>query len=189
MGIEQEGVLEAVFPGRRFAAVAGTQIPVGQVHVHHMATSVRLTISQVSTESSFGRASARAGLKVRPLISQVVLKTPPIEISQVRSGLRETCFGPVRQRPSCAARACGRGAARIDAELHQRADIGAGAERVPAPWRGPLRSSTLSPAAAAKSTTSSTVPPAPIIASLRRTGRGIKPLSVPIWISGAPLER
>ncbi len=43
---------------------------------------MRLWISQVSVVPSFGKASARAGLKVLPLISQVVLKRPPIVISQ-----------------------------------------------------------------------------------------------------------
>ena len=34
-----------------------------------------------------GKASARAGLKVLPLIVQVVLKRPPTVIVQVRSGV------------------------------------------------------------------------------------------------------
>ena len=63
------------------------------------ATAVRLTISQVSVVPSSGKASARAGLKVLPLISQVGLKTPPIVISQVRSGFGEACLGPRGQRP------------------------------------------------------------------------------------------
>ena len=95
------------------------------------ATSVRLTISQVSVVPSFGWASARAGLKVLPLISQVVLKTPPIEISQVRLGVRRDVLGPGGKRPQLARHAGAIGQApRVDPELHQGADVGPGAERV-----------------------------------------------------------
>ena len=89
------------------------------------ATPVRLTISQVSVEPSRGKASARAGLKVLPLISQVVLKRPPIEIVQVRSGVVRDVPGPARQGAQ-RARHPGpvRSAPRADPELHQRADVG-----------------------------------------------------------------
>ena len=36
VGIEEEGLLEAVFPGRRRLAVAREQVPVGVVQVHHV---------------------------------------------------------------------------------------------------------------------------------------------------------
>ena len=56
------------------------------------------------------------------------------------------------------------------------------------PWRGRLRSSTGSPAERAKSTITSARSAGPSRTELRRTGFGIRPLSLAIWISGAPLE-
>ncbi len=102
------------------------------------ATLVWLKISQVSVVSSLGWASARAGLKVRPLISQVVLKRPPIESVHLRSGSLRDVPGPGRQRPQPARHAGPVGQPpRVDPELHQRAGVGSGAVRLASAVPGP----------------------------------------------------
>ena len=88
VGVDEERLLQAVFLGRRRLAVALEQVPVGVVQVHHVGD-----VGLVDDLPGLGRVQLRerlewAGLKVRPLIRQVVLKKPPIVISQRLSGRR-----------------------------------------------------------------------------------------------------
>ena len=56
-GEDEEGLLEAVFPGRRRLAVAGEQVPVGVVHVHHVGD-----LGAVDDLPGLGRAELREGV-------------------------------------------------------------------------------------------------------------------------------
>ena len=98
------------------------------------ATLVRLWISQVTVVPSFGKASAWAGLKVLPLISQVGLEEAADRDLPAVVGLAAwpsaVHAGSGRSRRGTRVRSATPLAA--DPELHQRAGVGAGAVGVAA---------------------------------------------------------
>ncbi len=131
-GIDEEGVLEAVFPGRRRLAVAGEQVPVVVVEVHHVGDR-----GAVDELPDLGRAELREGVGAGRVEGRAVDQPGRLEqaadvISQRRSGLRSRRLAsplrPLRQRPQ-PPRHPGpvRHPLAADAELHQRPDVGAGA--------------------------------------------------------------
>ena len=193
-GEDEEGVLEAVFPGRRRLAVAGEQVPVAVVQVHHVGDR-----GAVVELPDLGRVELREG------VGAGRVEGPAVDLP---AGLEEAADGdlpgavglavapPARpHRPLAAAAAAGAGSGSGPAPGRDRPGTASGRRRRRGRRRGCgrrgglLRSSTDSPAAPAKSTITSARSAGPRRIWLRRTGRGIRPLSLPIWIIGAPLER
>ena len=147
-GVDEEGLLEAVFPGRRRPAVAREQVPVGVVDVDHVGD-----VGLVDDLPGLGRAERREGVGAGgvegPAVDHPDRGEGAADLDRPSPvGLLRDVLGPGGQRPQ-PARAPGSGRASAasrpgTASAPRRRAATPGPLRPP--WRGPLRSSTESPA-------------------------------------------